>query len=220
MNSETHTQLPHPESTLTISEQPLLPPPSVLHRIFIGPDGLRAGWSVLIFAAILAAIGLSINGIAYRLYPSAPKSAKAISDAMSAPRFLFLGESVQFLVVLFATWIMSKIERRPISVYGLGDRRKFAHFFAGLGWGVTCLSLLIVTLWKTGLLVIDSRLLFGGDVLRYGAIWLLCFLLVGFFEEYSTRGYLQYTLTRGLAGIYRWAFKTRHSTALGFWTSA
>ena len=39
-------------------------------------------------------------------------------------------------------------------------------------------------------------------------------------EEYLTRGYLQYTLTRGLAGIYQWAFKTRHGTALGFWTSA
>jgi hypothetical protein len=79
---------------------------------------------------------------------------------------------------------------------------------------------LILTLWKTGLLVIDSRLLFGGDILRYGAIWLLGFLLVGLIEEYLTRGYLQYTLTRGLAGIYEWAFKTRHSQALGFWTAA
>jgi len=68
--------------------------------------------------------------------------------------------------------------------------------------------------------VIDSRLLFGGDILRYGAVWLLCFLLVGLFEEYLTRGYLQYTLTRGLASLYQWAFKTRHSAALGFWTSA
>jgi hypothetical protein len=44
--------------------------------------------------------------------------------------------------------------------------------------------------------------------------------LVGLLEEYLTRGYLQYTLTRGLAGIYQAAFKTRHSEALGFWTAA
>jgi hypothetical protein len=43
---------------------------------------------------------------------------------------------------------------------------------------------------------------------------------VGLLEEYLTRGYLQYTLTRGLAGFYQWAFKTRRSRALGFWTSA
>jgi hypothetical protein len=78
----------------------------------------------------------------------------------------------------------------------------------------------VLTLWKSGLLVIDRRLLFGSDVLRYGAIWLVGFLVVGLLEEYLTRGYVQYTLTRGLTGIYKWAFKTRHSAALGFWTAA
>lgn len=68
--------------------------------------------------------------------------------------------------------------------------------------------------------MIDSRLLFGNDIVRYGAIWLLGFVLVGLFEEYLTRGYVQYTLTRGLAGLYEWIFKTRHSVALGFWTAA
>ena len=40
-----------------------------------------------------------------------------------------------------------------------------------------------------------------------GAIWLLGFLLVGLTEEYRARGYIQYTLARGVAGIYQWAFK-------------
>lgn len=138
---------------------------------------------------------------------------------MSVRRAL-IGESTSLLVVLLVTWIMSKIERRPNSVYGFGGRRKLAYFLAGLGWGVICLSLLVLILWKSGFLVIDSRLLAGSDILRYGAIWLFGFLLVGLFEEYLTRGYLQYTLTRGLAGLYQWVFKTRHSKALGFWTAA
>jgi membrane protease YdiL (CAAX protease family) len=70
------------------------------------------------------------------------------------------------------------------------------------------------------LLVFDSRLLSGSDILRYGVIWLVGFLMVGLLEEYMTRGYLQFTLTRGLAGLYQAIFKTRHSEALGFWTSA
>ncbi len=133
---------------------------------------------------------------------------------------MFIAESIPFVITVLVTWVMSKIERRPNSVYGFGGTRKVTYFFAGLAWGVTCLSLLIATLWKTGLLVIDGRVLHGSAILRYGAIWLLGFLLVGLFEEYLTRGYLQYTLTRGLAGIYGWAFKTRHNKALGFWTAA
>jgi hypothetical protein len=204
----------------TPAATPSVPAPSALRKTFIGQNGLRAGWSLLIFVALLAAIGFGVSVTVHRLYPSAPTTAKAVSDAMSAPSFVFIGESSQFLLVLLVTWIMSKIERRPISVYGLGDSRKLQHFLAGLAWGVSCLSLLVLMLWKSGLLVIDRRQLFGSDVVRFGAIWLLCFLLAGFFEEYFSRGYVQYTLTRGLAGFYRWAFKSRHSTALGFWTSA
>ena len=59
----------------------------------------------------------------------------------------------------------------------------------------------------------DSRVLFGAEGLRYGALWLLDFLLVGLLEEYLTRGYVLFTLTRGIAGIYLWLFKARHSKA-------
>jgi len=213
---------PHEESSLSddarlTPAEPIPTPQSpALRKIFIGKDGLRAGWSLLIFLALLAGVLSCVNVIGHKLHPPAPRAANAEISAVRN----FIGESIPFLAVLLVTWIMSKIERRPNSVYGLGGRRKLPHFLAGLAWGVTCLSLLVLTLWKTGLLVIDSRLIFGGEILRYGAIWLFGFLLVGLNEEYFTRGYLQYTLTRGLAGFCQWAFKTRHSAALGFWTSA
>lgn len=194
------------------------PQPSALHKIFIGKDGLRAGWSLLIFVAIMAALIVAVNVIGHKLFPPNPRAAKDAS--VITIKAGFIQEFIPFVLVVLVTWIMSKIERRPNSVYGLGGNRKLPHFFAGLVWGVTCLSLLVVTLWKTGLLVIDRRLIFGGDVLRYGAIWLVGFFLVGLLEEYLTRGYLQYTLSRGLAGIYHWIFKTRHSAVLGFWTAA
>jgi hypothetical protein len=190
--------------------------PSTVRKIIIGKDGLRAGWSLLIFIAILAAIALCIRIIAHKLHPAPPPN----PGSEISPAFAYIAESLNLGLTLLVTWIMSKIERRPIGVYGFGDSRKVPHFFAGLAWGGICLSLLVVSLWKTGLLVIDSRLLSGSDIFRYGAIWLIGFLFVGLAEEYLTRGYLQYTLTRGLAGIYRSAFKTRHGEALGFWTSA
>jgi membrane protease YdiL (CAAX protease family) len=208
------------EAALTPAE-PITPPQSsALRKTFMGKDGLRAGWSLLIFIAIFAAIVFLVNVIGHRLFPPAAKSAKIASDTSTTPRSLFVPESVGFVATVLATWIMSKIERRPNSVYGFGGDRKLGNFLAGLAWGVMCISLLVVTLCKAGLLVIESRLLFGGEVFRYGAIWLVGFLLVALFEEYSTRGYLQYTLTRGLSGAYQWLFKTGHSDALGFWTAA
>jgi hypothetical protein len=115
---------------------------------------------------------------------------------------------------------MSKIERRPISTYGLGGGRKLWLFLTGLGWGLVCYLLLALTLWSSGLLVFDGRLLLGGDILRYGTIWLFGFLTCGLSYEYFFRGYLQYTLTRGLSGFCQRALKTSHSAALGFWIAA
>jgi membrane protease YdiL (CAAX protease family) len=201
----------HPTAQPVLAAQP-----SMLHKVFLGPDGLRAGWSLLIFFALLAAVISAMSFVNHKLHPPTPRTS---SNTIGA-RFTLINESIPFLALLLVTWIMSKIERRRNSVYGLGGRHRLAHFFAGLLWGLLCLSLLIFTLLKTGLLAIDTRLLFGDDILRYGAVWFVGFLLVAILEEYLTRGYLQYTLTRGLAPIYRWLFKTRHSEALGFWTSA
>ena len=208
------------DASPTSLETPPAGQTSTLRKIFMGNDGLRAVWSLLIFAVLCAVMAVCLGRVAEKLFPNGPRTAQDVQDAMGSPRFLLIGESVQFLVVLFVTWIMSRIERRPNAVYGFGDSRKVAHFFAGLAWGVSCLSLLVLTLWKMGFLVIDGRQLFGGDILRYGAVWLIGFLMVGLFEEYITRGYLQYTLARGLAGFYERAFQSRHSAALGFWTSA
>jgi uncharacterized protein len=213
------------DATLTPTEP--VPPtqPSALRKIFVGKDGLRAGWSLLIFIALFAAMAFCINFIGHRLYPTAPKTAQAVSDAMATPRFLFIGESMQFLLVLLVrsfsspgSCLGSSAAPTPstASATAVSSRTSLP---AWLGEPPVSRSSVLI-LWKTGLLVIDSRLLFGSNILRYGAVWLIGFLLLGLFEEYTTRGYLQYTLTRGLAGLYQWAFKTRHSAALGFWTAA
>ena len=208
---------PEPGSAPPESSPPAPPGASVLHKIFMGSDGLRAGWSLLIFALIVAVL-LGGLGLIVRKLHLLPPTGQSTSEI--PPSFAFLSEAVPFLMIFVATWIMSKIEKRPNSVYGLGGQRALPNFFSGLAWGVTCLSLLVFTLWKTGLLVVDSRLLFGAGAVRYGAIWMLGFLMVGLLEEYLTRGYVLFTLTRGLAGIYSRLFKTGQSKAFGFWTAA
>jgi membrane protease YdiL (CAAX protease family) len=191
--------------------------PSMLHTIFVGADGLRAGWSLLIFVSLFAGLLMSLLTAIHKFDPHGRSLAP---DKSASFHFMFLNDAVPLVVTLFVAWVMSKIERRSIMTYGLGGGLRVWYFFGGLAWGVTCLSILFLMLWKSGLLVIESRLLVGGEIFSYGLLWLLLFLTVAVVEEYLVRGYLQYTLTRGLAGMYRWLFKTRHSAALGFWTAA
>jgi len=199
------------------NEQPESSPPaqsvppqvSTLRKIFVGSDGLRAGWSLLIFVLITGVLLRAVGFIANKMHLLPPKGT---SVGEISPGFGFLAEIIPFIVIFVATWIMSRIEKRPNSIYGLGGPRAVPLFFSGLAWGVTCLSLLVFTLWKSGFLVIDGRLLFGAEALRYGVIWLLGFLLVGLLEEYLNRGYTLFTLSRGFAGLYLWMFKMRQQS--------
>lgn len=201
------------------------PPRFTARDIFVGPDGLRAGWSILVFAALflalLAAAGFLLHEIQNHSHHTAAQTSQpALPDAAMSPENVLVQEGVPLLCALLATWIMARLERRPISVYGFDRQRRLRNFLAGLAWGVTLLSLLIVILRGAGLLVFDARLLFGADTLRYGAIWFAGFLFVGLLEEILTRGYLQFTLTRGLGGTYRRLFGAEHANAIGFWSAA
>ncbi len=123
-------------------------------------------------------------------------------------------------MVMLATLIMSRIEHRPFGVFGLGGTLRLRQFFAGLFWGVVCLSLLVSLLRLLGFLQFDALLLNSGAAVRYGILWAIGFLLVALLEETLLRGYAQYTLARGFAGIYGAIFKnTPHRHTLGFWTA-
>ncbi|HEY1659463.1 MAG TPA: CPBP family intramembrane glutamic endopeptidase [Candidatus Sulfotelmatobacter sp.] len=190
--------------------------PSTLKKVFVGKDGLRAGWSALFFILIFAVLGGAAIFVILKLVPSF----RGMREMHELPlTFGFMNEGLSVAMVLIATWIMARIERRGRS-YGYAATNVVRQLAAGMGSGLVLISLLVFVLWRSGLLVIERRLVFGSDVIRYGVLWLAIFCLVGIFEESLTRGFLLYTLTRGLSWIYRRAFKTRHSTALGFWTAA
>ncbi len=195
-------------------------PGQTSHTILFGPDGLRSGWGILLFLALFAAFLAAVGFVRHLIHPHAAKTA---ASAILTPRIAFYGELTPFLAICLATWIMAKIERRPFATYGFGftdSRRNVPLLLAGLLWGTVFLSLLVILLLNRGLLVIDGRLLFGSDIWKYGLVWFICFVFVALFEETLTRGYLQYTLARGLASLYQRFFSARRSDALGFWTAA
>jgi membrane protease YdiL (CAAX protease family) len=214
-----------------IPAEPSAPPPSFFHRVFFGRFGFRAGWGISIFLIICVLLTV-ISGIAAvtatghikqiiaarmdaKAHPSAPKPHINIPFG---PKLVTVNDSINFFGMLFVCWFFSKAERRHLGYYGIGSKR-LRDFLPGAFWGLASLSVLVFTLHALHLLYFDSRLLFGPTIFLYGLKWLIAFLFVGFSEEYQLRGYLQYTLTRGVFGLGE-KLSPERARLVSFWIAA
>ncbi len=179
----------------------------LLARIFVGKTGIRAGWSALLFIAIyliLDAIATTVLSHFVVLEPKGPLP----------PLLVLLQESCGVLVVLLATWVMARIEKRSLASFGYAGGNKLIRLASGMVWGLLVLSGLIGVLWKFHLLVFDGFAVTGLTAWRYALVWALVALVVGIFEESLLRGYLQYTLARGMGF---WGAALLLSIAFALW---
>lgn len=167
-----------------------------LRSSFVGPQGIRSGWSMLIFIVILVveilATRVPVNHLLHSMKHN--PSLGAWSPAVAA--------GILALLVLVATAIMARIEERPVLSYGFLDERRLSRFVLGIAGGVAALSALVLALKMSGWLIFDGRALHGKSAWSYGLQWGIAFLLTALFEESLLRGYLQSTLTRGV-GFWR-----------------
>jgi uncharacterized protein len=101
--------------------------------------------------------------------------------------------------VALATWIMSRMEKRPLGDYGVPARQAFGwRFWEGTLWGFAMLSAILLILYASGHFRIDSVALSGGAVLRYALGWGAVFYCVGISEEFAFRGYWLFSISRRL----------------------
>jgi membrane protease YdiL (CAAX protease family) len=103
---------------------------------------------------------------------------------------------ISFFVVL-ATWIVSRMEKRPLDDYGIPPRQAFGkRFWEGSLWGFAALSALLLVLHASGHFQIDSVALTGAAALRYALGWAAVFLAVSVSEELAFRGYWLFSFSR------------------------
>jgi uncharacterized protein len=176
-------------------------PPSKLNFVFYNDRGLRAGWRLLIFAGLLYATFSLLGLLARLLRATAAGGANVPADApYLVPLLVGISDLVLFLIVLFVTWIMSRIERRSVGQYGLPlTRSAWSRFLTGyLLWGFLPLALVLLVMRAFHLFYFGSLNLHGASILAWALAWAVVYLMVGFFEEYLFRGYALHTLAEGI----------------------
>lgn len=170
-----------------------VPPEPPRFNIFLGPNGVRAGWRLLIAVAIFSAAAVAMATL-FRLLRGTHASA-----TLPIYTGILLSEVILLGAYVLASWLMSRIEGRRMRDYGLGRRGAFGvGFWIAALAGFGSISLLLFALKLAGVYHLGLLALQGTACWEYAGIWALTFLVVGFFEESSFRGYLLFTLTTGV----------------------
>jgi hypothetical protein len=143
----------------------------------------------------LLVFGLIIGALGYGALVAVPFGPLPPFDA-SRDAQIFWVEGKLMLVVLASTAAMAAIERRSFWSYGLGGPRALPRFSWGGVWGVALMSALAGCLIVGRQVAIEGRLLRGGDLLVYAAVYAAGFLVAAIAEETLYRGYVQVALAR------------------------
>ena len=168
-----------------------------INQIFYNDRGLRAGWRLFIYLGMLALLVFCVSLVTKHLggQPSPGQLSPVLQTILQ-----MVVELILFLVLLLLAWIMSKIERRKLGVYGLPLRRSvFPQFIVGYFlWGFVPLAVLLSILRAFHAFYFGDAGTLSRQILTWGIAWLFFFILVGLLEEYSLRGYFLYTLGDGI----------------------
>ncbi len=164
---------------------------NALVRTFCGPAGLRAGWRALVFLLLMALgewQGSSVIKAEHKLFGAGE----------SAEGWLF-EKAILFVFVLIVVLVIGAFEHRSLREYGLPLRKAFGkNFWAGALWGFGILTANVVFMFAIGAYSFGQIALPISQIVKYGLLWLAANSAVALSEEFAFRGYLQFTLTRGM----------------------
>lgn len=184
------------------SSLPLPPDPENLPRLSSaevpGPR-LSSGARIVIYlgAAVLLTLVLGLM----------PTEANGVSiPGTTFPWLMLLQEVLLFASAFLPACLLALFEFRPVADYGLPFRQFLgARFWQGWLLGLAEISLLMGSIALFGGYRFGSLALPGaGSIVEWLVFWFAFFIVVGLYEEFAFRGYLQFTLT----------------DAVGFWPGA
>ena len=175
-----------------------------MRRLFIGPDGIRVGWRLLLFFIFFAVLVTALQYLVMKL-PVLSTAMRMTHTGTVTPLGLFGYELANIVSVFVAMAAMAKIEKRRVGDYGLrpfpGAAKRLALGFA---FGLLMVTAICVLQRAEHVYSFGSLVMAPRPALEAGLGWAVAFLLVAIVEESVFRGYAQFTLAR----------------ATGFWPAA
>lgn len=202
--TDTGAQLVPETAAAPDTSLPIPAPGKNIRWVFIGPQGLRAGWSTAIFASVFLGTGYALQALAKLAAKMAPQGAAGSAQAHAkaaegmTPLLTILGEGAGVIFLLLVILLMALIEHRHPADYNLREKRLVPKFLSGIVAGFAALSALVGVMSLGGWMHFGLVALTGWQVASYAGLWALAFLLVGLLEEGMCRCYLQFTLARGI----------------------
>jgi membrane protease YdiL (CAAX protease family) len=181
--------------------------------LFRGPSLPFVFLRLCLYLALDQGISYALQWIARLVLPSWPYS--------SLPNRMMLGESIDLMSAFFAALVMSRFERRAFGEYGLPGRAAFGKmFWLGASFGLVEISTVLGTVAALGGYRFGELAIHGSDLWRWAIFWGAFFLVVGFYEEFTFRGYVQFTMAQGVgfwptAIVLSIIFGVMHSTNQG-----
>jgi CAAX protease family protein len=170
---------------------------SSIRKLFVGPTGVRSGWRVLLFYALVAALVFAVLLVirAIRAWLGLGPWPSGVLN----PGRAFLGEANILSAVLIAGALFSRFEGRSLADYGLRTQGAYrARFLEGLLWGIVMLSGVLLVLRATVNFHFGPITDTPEQMVVYAVVWAVIFIMLGVAESFAFSGYPLFALTRGL----------------------
>ena len=154
-------QDPEPGSTPPAPAFAAANAPSYARILFFGSDGLRPGWGLAIYALLF----FCLQRLAVELAGSVELDASGLWSGL-------VEELGNFIAAIVPAIVLSRIERRRWSVYGLPAKQALGvRFWSGTVWGFGGITLLMVALYGFHSFSFGHLAVHGTRLARFAAFW-------------------------------------------------